>query len=113
MNYRVFVTDEAMDDIFNLVKYIYVDLCNPDAADKLYVNLKQEVNNLGDFPLKYSDSGIKYRGYVIHKKIFQSYLLFYVINNAKQAIYVLRVLKDIMNWRRILQKSNIYHFPYK
>ena len=113
MNYRVFVTDEAMDDIFNLVKYIHVDLCNPDAADKLYVNLKQEVNNLGDFPLKYSDSGIKYRGYVIHKKIFQSYLLFYVINNAKQAIYVLRVLKDIMNWRRILQKSNIYHFPYK
>ncbi len=44
MNYRVFVTDEAIDDIFNLVKYIYVDLCNPDAADKLYVNLKQEVN---------------------------------------------------------------------
>lgn len=113
MNYRVFVTDEAIDDIFNLVKYIYVDLCNPDAADKLYINLNQEVNNLGDFPLKHSDSGIKYRGYIIHKKIFQSYLLFYVISDAKQAIYVLRVLKDIMDWRRILQKSNIYHFPYK
>lgn len=113
MNDRVFVTDEAIDDIFNLVKYIYVDLCTPDAADKLYINLNQEVNNLGDFPLKHSDSGIKYRGYVIHKKIFQSYLLFYVINDAKQAIYILRILKDIMNWRKILQKSNIYHFPYK
>lgn len=39
MNDRVFVTDEAIDDIFNLVKYIYVDLCTPDAADKLYINL--------------------------------------------------------------------------
>lgn len=68
MNYRVLITDEATDDVFNLVKYIQVDLCNPDAANKLYTNLNREVNNMGDFPLKFADSGIKYRGYIIHKK---------------------------------------------
>ena len=49
MSYRVLITDEATDDVFNLVKYIQVDLCNPDAANKLYTNLNREVNNMGDF----------------------------------------------------------------
>ena len=102
--------NEATDDVFNLVKYIHVDLCNPDAANKLYTNLNREVNNMGDFPLKFADSGIKYRGYIIHKKIYQSYLLFYIISDENQTVYVLRILKDIMNWRNILQKTNIYHF---
>ena len=44
INYRVLITDEATDDVFNLVKYIQVDLCNPDAANKLYTNLNREVN---------------------------------------------------------------------
>ena len=105
MNYRVLITDEATDDVFNLVKYIQVDLCNPDAANKLYTNLNREVNNMGDFPLKFADSGIKYRGYTIHKKICQSYLLFYIISDENQTVYVLRILKDIMNWRNILQKK--------
>lgn len=51
MSYRVLITDEATDDVFNLVKYIHVDLCNPDATNKLYTNLNREVNNMGDFPL--------------------------------------------------------------
>ena len=105
MNYRVLITDEATDDVFNLVKYIHVDLCNSDAANKLYTNLNREVNNMGDFPLKFADSGIKYRGYIIHKKIYQSYLLFYIISDENQTVYVLRILKDIMNWRNILQKK--------
>ena len=105
MSYRVLITDEATDDVFNLVKYIHVDLCNSDAANKLYTNLNREVNNMGDFPLKFADSGIKYRGYIIHKKIYQSYLLFYIISDENQTVYVLRILKDIMNWRNILQKT--------
>ena len=110
MNYRVLITDEATDDVFNLVKYIHVDLCNSDAANKLYTNLNREVNNMGDFPLKFADSGIKYRGYIIHKKIYQSYLLFYIISDENQTVYVLRILKDILNWRNILQTKKYLSF---
>jgi lipopolysaccharide biosynthesis glycosyltransferase len=34
----------------------------------------------------------------------------YIISDENQTVYVLRILKDIMNWRNILQKKNIYHF---
>lgn len=110
MNYKVLVTDEAIDDIFNLVKYIHIELGNPDAAEKLYSNLNREIGDTGLFPLKFSNSGIKYRGYIIHKKIFESYLLFYIIEDEKQTVYILRILKDRMNWQRILQSNKIYHF---
>lgn len=106
------MTDEAINDIFDLVKYIHVDLCNPDAANKLYENLNKEIDNMGDFPLKFSDSGMSYRGYIIHKKVYQSYLLFYIINDKNQEVFVLRILKDIVNWHRLLKETKIYHFPH-
>lgn len=73
----------------------------------MYYNLDREIKNLGDFPLKFSDSGIRYRGYTIHKKVFKSYLIFYIIS---QEVYVLRVLKDLMDWQKILDKAKLYHF---
>lgn len=36
--------------------------------------------------------------------------MLYIISDENQTVYVLRILKDIMNWRNILQKTNIYHF---
>ncbi len=65
---------------------------------------------MGDSPLKFSNSGIKYRGYIIHKKVYESYLFFYIINSETQEVYVLRVIKDLMNWREILNWTKIYHF---
>ena len=110
MKDRVLIADEAVNDIFGLVQYIHKNLCNQDAAMKLYQNLHREVKNIGNFPLKYADSGIKYRGYIIHKKVYESYLIFYIINSEKQEIYVLRVIKDLMNWKKILNETKIYHF---
>ena len=110
MNYRVLIADEALDDIFGLVQYIHTELCNPDAAEKLYESLNRETKNMGDFPLKFSDSGIKYRGYIIHKKVYESYLIFYIINSEKQEVYVLRIIKDLMNWVNIMNRTKIYHF---
>lgn len=110
MNYRVLVADEAIEDIFGLVKYVHLELCNPDAAEKLYHNLNREVKKVGNFPFKFSDSGIRYRGYVIHKKVFESYLIFYMIDDEKEEVYVLRVIKDLMNWEKILRKVKVFHF---
>lgn len=37
-------------------------------------------------------------------------LIFYIINSEKQEVYVLRVIKDLMNWGKILNRTKIYHF---
>ena len=110
MNYSVLLADEAIEDILKLVKYIHRELCNPSAADNLYGKLKEEISNLGDFPRKFVSIGIQYRGYVIHKKVYMTYLIFYIINDEEKSVYVLRVMKELMHWKKILRKEKIYHF---
>ena len=110
MKYKVFVTDEAISDIIEFARYIDEELHNFEAAERLLHNLKREVENCGVFPMKFCDTGIKYRDYVIHKKVFESYLIFYVINSEAQEVYVLRVMKDLMNWYQILRTTKKYHF---
>lgn len=110
MTFEVLITDEAIDDMAEQSRYIREQLCNPAAADKLLADLKQELMRLGSFPLKGSDAGITYRGYTIHKKVYQSYLLFYVLDDKSNTIIILRVLKNIMNWPGILRENKIYHF---
>ena len=104
------MTDEALEDVFGLVKYIYIKLLNPSAGDKLYRDLKREIESTGYFPLKFYDTGLKYRGYVIHKKCYKSYLIFYMINDEKHEVYVLRVLKEMMDWKKLLKQKRLYHF---
>jgi len=110
VNYNVFMTDEALEDVFGLVNYTYTNLLNPSAGDKLYRDLKREIESTGYFPLKFYDTGFKYRGYEIHKKCYKSYLIFYIINDEKHEVYILRVLKEIMDWRKMLKRKRIYHF---
>lgn len=110
MNYKVLMADEAIEDIFRSVKYIHLELCNPDAAEKLYRNINHEIRKLENFPAKFSDTGIRYRGYVIHKKIYETFLIFYTIDDARQEVYVLRVIKDLMNWKKMLRSAKAFHF---
>lgn len=35
---------------------------------------------------------------------------FYVIHDEKQEVYVLRVIKHLMNWQKILRRTKVYHF---
>lgn len=110
MKYRVQVTDEAVSDMVSLIRYIQNDLHNPDAAQRIFKGLKQEIINLEHFPMKNAESGITYRNYTIYKKVYQSYLLFYIINSKEKTVSILRVLKDIMDWPGVLRETKIYHF---
>ena len=110
MTFDIRITDEAIKDMAEQILYIKNNLCNPEAADKLLTDLKCEIVQLGQFPLKGTDSGFTYRNYTIHKKVYQSYLLFYVLERKSNTIIILRILKNIMNWPGILRETKIYHF---
>ena len=104
------VTDEAVNDMGDAAIYIRSELCNPAAADKLLLEFRQEITNLGRFPKQGRDSGIRYRNYTIHKKVYRSYLFFYVFDERSDTITLLRILKNTMNWPGILRETKIYHF---
>lgn len=107
---ELWLTDEAVNDMYDAAMYIRSELCNPAAADRLLTDLQHELAHLGHFPKQGIDSGIKFRNYIIQKKVYQSYLFFYVFDERSNTITILRILKNIMNWPGILRETKIYHF---
>lgn len=62
------------------------------------------VKTLDVFSGSHSSTGFEYRGYIIYLKFHNSCLLFYVVNEPKKTITVLRIMQDVMNWQFIIKR---------
>lgn len=110
MEYSVKETDEAIKDVINFAKYIKYHLKNPKAA-KDFVDAYDVVSGkLSIFPKGYRGIGVEYREYEIKIMPFGTYNIFFVIDDIRYEIVILRVLKNLQNWNHILQVNNNYHF---
>ena len=52
--------------------------------------------------MSYDTTEFTYRGYDIHFLYSQSYLLFFVVNEKKREVTILRVLQDGQDWEYII-----------
>ncbi|MBR2045528.1 MAG: type II toxin-antitoxin system RelE/ParE family toxin [Agathobacter sp.] len=84
MKYDVFISKEATQDIWNIVRYIAIEFCDANAAMHLQTELKNEINGLKSFPFKNPYTEFEYRGYIIYKKTYRSYLIFYFVDSNEK-----------------------------
>ena len=110
MQYKIHETLEAVDDIIRFAEYMIQELGNPKAATDFINTYDDMASKLKIFPRGYRGVSIEYRGYEIKIKPFGTYNVFFVIDETKHNIIILRVLKDIQDWNFILQHHNEYHF---
>lgn len=110
MRYRVLETREALEDVSNLAIYMINTFKNQKAADDFFNAYDRQVKNLCVFPIGYRGISIEYRGYEIHLKPFDTYNLFFIVDNDMGRIVILRLLKNLQDWKRILRIETEYHF---
>ena len=113
MLYDVVETDEAIEDIVNFATCIKRKFKNQQAIDNLLNNYDKQVQSLMAFPTGYRGISVEYRGYEIRIKPFDTYNLFFVVNEEEQRVTILRVLKNRQDWQRILRIETEYHFTYQ
>ena len=113
MLYEVVETDEAIEDIINFAAYIKGKFKNQQAIDNLLNNYNKQVQSLMAFPTGYRGISVGYRGYEIRIKPFDTYNLFFVVNEEEQRVTILRVLKNRQDWQRILRIETEYHFTHQ
>ena len=110
MRYRVLETREALEDVSKLAIYMINTFQNQKAADDFLDAYDRQVKNLCDFPIGYRGISIEYRGYEIRLKPFDTYNLFFIVDNEMGQIVILRLLKNLQNWKQILKMETEYHF---
>ena len=92
-NYKIIVQPIAEKDMQNIDDYISLTLCNPTAADKLLDEFYEQFGIISKFPLSCKELTVdilvefKYRYAVV-----ENYLIFYILDEAKQTAYIMRVL---------------------
>lgn len=110
MHYKVVVTQEALEDISDLAKYIIDTFKNQKAANDFLDAYNRQVEVLRTFPIGYRGISIEYRGYEIRLKPFDTYNMFFVVDDRMRQIVILRLLKNLQDWKQILRMKTEYHF---
>ena len=103
MNYRILETDSASADMKLIVEYISGHLGSPNAALDLLVEYKDKLNQLKTNPRIFPAMKVKAlanKGY--RKILFGNYLASYLVDDAANAVIVVRIFHQIQRYIDVL-----------
>ena len=113
MYHKILETDEAINDVHHISCEAY-DYTRDKNSGLIFLKLYDATTaNMAIFPSGFSATDIEYRGYEIHILPFGNYNLFYTVNEESRVIYILRILYQKQNWKRILRVDKTYHIRGK
>ena len=97
INYEIHITCAAQRDLLNAADHIEFILKNPKAADDLLDEAEKQINKLAEFPEKFC---------LIDDPVLLSWgIAFYIIDNKKNKVIIVRFLYQKSNWKAILRQG--------
>lgn len=96
------IAQSGKEDIKERKRYILSKFRYRTLAENFTQKIKKAVQSLDTLPTGYEVTGFQYRGYVIYYKTYQTYLLFFIVDDLEKEVIVLRVLQDRQNWQYII-----------
>ena len=106
MTYQVHITKTAERDLISAADHIEFVLKNPKAADDLLDETDAQINSLGEYPerCKVVDDSVL-NSWGIRYIIVKNYLAFFIIDEEKKEVIIVRFLFQKSNWNAILRQG--------
>lgn len=101
--YKIFMTEPAVDDLQKIVVYISNELREPSIARKLLGKIKEATMSLSDMPMRYalvSDERLTLQD--VRKLMVDIYIVFYIISEKEKLVTVIRILYGRRDWLLLL-----------
>jgi addiction module RelE/StbE family toxin len=98
--FKIKFTPKASDDLNQIYDYISKELFAKKSANKLFDKIEKSIMNLEYFPYSCSlvlDESLRTKGY--RKLIIDNYIVFYLINNTKKEVIIIRILYGAQNYK--------------
>lgn len=102
---RVVFTEPAEYDLLDIEYYIFVDLCNPQAAQRISDGILDSVEKLSDYPEVHplvEDALLRSVG--LRMTYFDNYNIFYYYDIQKDVVYIIRILYNKVDWQSLLKR---------
>ena len=102
--YIVEVSESANSDLENIISYIKYDLKENIIADKYKLLFKQALKRLEDIATSMPVLSEELTGYKnIRKLNVRKYVLFYIVNDENNKVFVVRIGHALMDWEKLLK----------
>lgn len=102
---RVVFTEPAEYDLLDIEYYIFVDLCNPQAAQRISDGILDAAGKLEEYPEGHPLVGDELLGRMgIRITYFDNYNIFYYYDMQNDIVYIIRVLYNKADWQNILKR---------
>jgi toxin ParE1/3/4 len=102
---NVVFTEPAEYDLLDIEYYIFVDLCNPQAAQRISDGILDAAEKLSEYPTAHpliDDELLRSVG--LRMTYFDSYNIFYYYDLRNNVVYIIRVLYNKVDWQSLLKK---------
>lgn len=102
-NYQIKFTPLASEDLEGIYRYITKELHAEEAAVNLLEKIEQSVMRLKDYPFSCSyveDEFLRHKGY--RKLIIDNYIVFYLIDEEKERVNIMRILYGRQKYQSFL-----------
>lgn len=103
-NYSLTFAKSAVEDQIELKKYILQHFLYEEYGDNFDAKMKSAALYIKNTASAIRPTSFYYRGYVIYMLVHKTYLFFYVVDEDKSTITVLRILNDGRDWMSIIKK---------
>ncbi len=103
---NIVFTEPAEYDLLDIEYYIFVDLNNPQASERVIDGILDAVEKLEDFPEDHpllDDELLCRLG--LRMTRFDNYNIFYYYNEQQDIVYIIRVLYNKADWKNILKRG--------
>lgn len=101
----VVFTEPAEYDLLDIEYYIFVDLCNPQAAQRISDGILDAAEKLGQYPAGHplvDDELLQSVG--LRMTRFDNYNIFYYYDKQNDVVYIIRVLYNKVDWQSLLKR---------
>lgn len=101
--YIIEITQKAENDLTEIGRYISKELLEPMIAKILIDRISNEILTLEEMPFRHAlvlDRRLSQQG--IRKMIIENYTVFYIVDEEKRVVTIVRILYSRREWETLL-----------
>ncbi|MBR3254826.1 MAG: type II toxin-antitoxin system RelE/ParE family toxin [Clostridia bacterium] len=104
--YIVEISENAEQDLEDIISYIRYDLGEDIIADKYKILFKQKLKELEDVAISMPILDKELTGYDNIRKVnVKNYIIFYIVEEEKNKAYIIRIGHVLMDWEKNLKEK--------
>lgn len=102
-NYKVIIAANAERDLSDILSYISDTLFEPSSAKRICQTIKAQILSLSEMPQRFGLVAEEpYESMGVRKVSVENYIIFYLVNEKKKEVLVLRVLYNRREWHNLI-----------